>query len=62
MAKEKTEEPKIELVKMRRAAPQKLGGPTTADVHPDEVQNYLAGGWSIVPPPAKPDDGKPPAK
>ena len=35
----------VALVKMRRAP--ELGEPDTADVHPDEVANWQAGGWSI---------------
>ncbi|HEY0684759.1 MAG TPA: hypothetical protein VGD45_20650 [Steroidobacter sp.] len=36
-------EPK--LVKMKRSEPVHAGGPVTADVHPDEVDNWIAGGW-----------------
>ncbi|HKX32092.1 MAG TPA: hypothetical protein VJ302_30680 [Blastocatellia bacterium] len=39
--------PQVQLVKMVRPQPQFPGGPITADVHPDEVANYLAGGWSV---------------
>lgn len=35
------------LVKMHREKPIKDGGPTTADVHPDEVENYKASGWRV---------------
>jgi hypothetical protein len=33
--------PALRLVKMIRPG----GNPATADVHPDEVANYAAGGW-----------------
>lgn len=33
---------KVKLVKMVREASE---GPTKADVHPDEVENYAAAGW-----------------
>lgn len=36
------------LVKMVLHAPAFPGGPTEADVHPDEVANYALGGWTIV--------------
>lgn len=36
-----------ERVAMRRDAPLHAGGPTQADVHPDEVQNWQAAGWVI---------------
>lgn len=45
MAKEKetTEETKaVKLVKMVRESEEE---PKTADVHPEEVENYSAGGW-----------------
>lgn len=35
----------VELVRMIRDAPQFYDGPTTAEVHPDEVVNYQRGGW-----------------
>jgi hypothetical protein len=35
----------VKMVKMKRAHPQHPGGPTTADVHPEEVENYSQGGW-----------------
>jgi hypothetical protein len=35
----------VTLVDMVLDEPQFEGGPTTAQVHPDEVQNYAAGGW-----------------
>lgn len=35
------------LVKMMRDEPQFEGGPLTATVHPDEVENYQQGGWVI---------------
>lgn len=33
---------------MTRAEPIHPGGPVTADVHPDEVANYQAGGWRLA--------------
>lgn len=36
-----------ELVKMRIEEPAYPGGPTLADVHPDEVENWERGGWVI---------------
>ncbi len=44
MAKEET----VKLVKMVRDAEEGYEGPTEADVHPDEVENYKAGGWQEV--------------
>jgi len=38
-------EPIIELVSLHRDEPQHEGGPLDADVHPDEIDNYLAAGW-----------------
>lgn len=38
------ETPQVELVKMKRPD----GEPNTADVHPDEVANYMACGWELV--------------
>ena len=35
----------IQLVKMVRSAETAQGGPTEADVHPDEVSNYALGGF-----------------
>lgn len=40
-------------VKMTRTEPMHHGGPTSADVHPDEVENWKAHGWSVAEP-AKP--------
>ncbi|MGH9769320.1 MAG: hypothetical protein ACREAB_17990 [Blastocatellia bacterium] len=52
MAEEtKTEEAKaeeIQLVKMTRAIPAIPDGPSTADVHPDEVENWRKHGWAIA--------------
>lgn len=36
-------------IKMFRETPQNVGGPVLADVHPDEVAGFVAGGWSVVP-------------
>lgn len=38
----------VELVAMRREAPLDENGPTTADVHPDDVSHWLAHGWEIT--------------
>jgi hypothetical protein len=35
------------LVLMTRSENDANGGPTTADVHPDEVLNWIAYGWSV---------------
>lgn len=40
----------VALVTMFRAEPQFEGGPTTAEVHPDEVDNYVLEGWSTEAP------------
>jgi predicted 3-demethylubiquinone-9 3-methyltransferase (glyoxalase superfamily) len=34
-----------DLIKMTRLPEEANGGPTEADVHPDEVQNFTLGGW-----------------
>lgn len=34
-------------VQMVRDEPMHPGGPTTADVHPDEVQNWERHGWKV---------------
>lgn len=33
------------LIPMTRDEPTKPGGPTSADVHPDQVEAYEAAGW-----------------
>ncbi|NJA04165.1 hypothetical protein HC024_00190 [Methylococcaceae bacterium WWC4] len=38
------------LLPMRRDAPLHETGPTTADVHPDEVSAWLAAGWTLADP------------
>ncbi|OQW74857.1 MAG: hypothetical protein BVN35_09590 [Proteobacteria bacterium ST_bin11] len=46
-----TEEPvsaSFDLVKMTRETPVHADGPTTADVHPDELFNWLAAGWALA--------------
>lgn len=35
----------IKFIDMVLDEPQFEGGPTSAQVHPDEVENYTAGGW-----------------
>lgn len=42
-----TEVDQAVLLQMRRDAPIHDNGPTTADVHPDEVMNMLAAGWQL---------------
>lgn len=37
----------IELVAMMRDTPEFPGGPLSADVHPDEVDNWLALYWRL---------------
>ncbi|MBK4254080.1 hypothetical protein JJQ12_11090, partial [Enterobacter hormaechei] len=41
------EQPDIELVVMVRYIPEFPGGPLRADVHPDEVDNWLALDWRL---------------
>ena len=41
------ERPGIELVVMVRDIPEFHGGPLNADVHPDEVDNWLALDWRL---------------
>lgn len=41
------------LVKMVRREPQFEGAPVTADVHPDEIENYAKAGWEVVEPKIK---------
>lgn len=43
----------IKTTKMQRTD-YESGEVAFADVHPDEVQNWQAGGWQIVSPTAKP--------
>lgn len=47
MAKESKEdkEKTVKLVKMVRDSEEE---PHTADVHPDEVENYKKGGWRVA--------------
>lgn len=53
----------IFLIRMRRDAPMHPGGPVTADVHPAEVENWLACGWreDTSPPAAPGPETSPPA-
>ena len=37
----------LALVKMIRPGPMHAGGPTTADVHPAEVENWKSHGWTV---------------
>lgn len=37
----------LTLLIMVRDEPEFLGGPLSADVHPDEVDNWLALGWHL---------------
>ncbi|HFL4034250.1 TPA: hypothetical protein ACG3ZM_004092 [Escherichia coli] len=37
----------IELVAMMRDTPEFPGGPLSAEVHPDEVDNWLALDWRL---------------
>ncbi|EKS6750055.1 hypothetical protein QCG01_004788 [Enterobacter kobei] len=41
------EQPGIELVVMVRDTPEFPGGPLSAEVHPDEVDNWLALDWRL---------------
>jgi|DewCreStandDraft_4_1066084.scaffolds.fasta_scaffold237776_1 hypothetical protein len=38
----------MDTIVMIRSEPQHPGGPTRADVHPDEVPNWLAAGWVLA--------------
>jgi len=38
----------VQTVPMIRAEEDANGGPTAADVHPDEVENYKTGGWQVA--------------
>lgn len=51
----------IKTVPMIRAVPLHEGGPTTADVHPDEVVAMEAAGWiqGEAPTEADPQDAEP---
>jgi hypothetical protein len=40
------QEEKVETVHMRREEPAHPSGPTEADVHPDEVENWERLGWA----------------
>jgi hypothetical protein len=44
---EQNQPEEVALVAMCREEPIHEGGPTEADVHPDEVDNWLAAGWVI---------------
>ena len=50
----------IKTIAMTRPEPAHPGGPTVADVHPDEVANFQAGGWAVCP--AKPAKAEKPEK
>lgn len=41
------DQPGIELVAMVRDTPEFPGGPLSAEVHPDEVDNWLALDWRL---------------
>ncbi|WP_446807962.1 hypothetical protein ACH50O_11645 [Methylomonas sp. 2BW1-5-20] len=41
----------VDYIAMVRGEPQFDDGPTTADVHPDELANWLAAGWELSPHP-----------
>lgn len=41
------EQPGIELVVMVRDTPEFPGGPLSTEVHPDEVDNWLALDWRL---------------
>lgn len=40
----------LTLIPMVRDEPDHLGGPTTAEVHPDEVKHWQSAGWRISEP------------
>lgn len=39
--------PAVETIRMVRDEPIHPGGPTSADVHPDEVDNWAAADWRV---------------
>jgi hypothetical protein len=39
---------KARLIKMGRIEPIHPGGPTTADVHEDEVMSWMKAGWQVL--------------
>jgi len=41
------QEPQVELVTMVTDRPAFIGAPTAADVHPVEVENWRAAGWTV---------------
>jgi len=43
-------EKQAQLTGMYRSTDAANGGPTEAEVHPDEVENYSAAGWSAEKP------------
>ena len=45
---EQTPAPAEGTVAMVRDEPMHPGGPTTAEVHPDEVQNWERHGWKVL--------------
>lgn len=47
LAAQQQEQPGIELVVMVRDIPEFPGGPLRADVHPAEVDNWLALDWRL---------------
>lgn len=51
-AKDEVKEKRVGLIKMHRKAPA-TGGPVEADVHPDEVDSYMAVGWQEGPAPVE---------
>lgn len=36
-----------QTIRMYTETPDHAGGPTEADVHPDEVENWKAQGWRV---------------
>lgn len=47
VAKSKEDAATVKLVKMYRDTPMHPGGPTTAEVHPDEIGPWAAQDWKI---------------
>ena len=45
--KEETQAEAKGTVRMTRSEQEAQGGPITADVHPDEVENYKHAGWVV---------------
>jgi hypothetical protein len=50
---------KARLIKMGRIEPIHPGGPTTADVHVDEMMSWMKAGWQVLEGVGEPNPGDP---